>query len=429
MKKMIFALLGITCFGVTKAEAAYKILDVRCQREVLPSVEASPTVREETISVCEATVQAGGEKANVIIRNFEGGFRPELTFVKKDQAPAISLIRARGELRVAPTNFSLLEKSGKKVFGVDLENNFRAFWQANQNEITGYLGNALASYSQVLSAQEANPLVDLVTPGRYTFSATRNRVPFAAYYWPQEDSPIANGPLAKYDTFVTSQGGQAGAVNWERSRHNHTDYWAGHCNGWAAGSVLYAEPRASVRTPNGSQTFQISDLKALIVEASYCVDYLFFGRRYFGGSDDPLDIQPALFHQVLVNYLRDQGKPIAVDIKPQEEVYNHVISGVNMEIRTINANTVNVRAVAKVHYYESYNSEKVGESPSVNVLYEYTLSVRNGQIVGNGTWVSENPDFLWVPLAPRDCGGNRENAYVTSSWVERILNLGRTNNE
>ena len=41
------------------------------------------------------------------------------------------------------------------------------------------------------------------------------------------------------------------------------------------------------------------------------------------------------------------------------------------------------------------------------VPYEYTLDVDGqGKPIG-GTWLSKNPDFLWAPIAQKECG--REN--------------------
>ena len=103
-----------------------------------------------------------------------------------------------------------------------------------------------------------------------------------------------------------------GAAAWESTNHRYQGtWWEGHCNGWAASSVLRVQPVASKRDPCSGLVFSVSEQKGLLAERDLC-------------------------------------------------------------------------------------------------------------IVG-GSWFSDNPDFLWVPLSPGTCDEN--NPRVQETWLQAVLNL------
>src|SRR5205085_1724032 len=111
--------------------------------------------------------------------------------------------------------------------------------------------------------------------------------------------------------------GASGAQSWELSHHGSSvpglQNWWGHCNGWAAAAVLFAEPHATM--PVGSTAFGVADQKSLLSEIAMEVDAAFFGSRANSdGSSDPAfqDIYPDQWFLVMTNYM-GAGLPIIID--------------------------------------------------------------------------------------------------------------------
>ena len=100
--------------------------------------------------------------------------------------------------------------------------------------------------------------------------------------------------------------------------------WWGHCNGWAAASILTKEPREARAVRVGGQLvqFSVADQKGLLTEMHYSTDARLFGTRYNGEDDDVSDLSPADFHRVMGFYLDQQGVPVVLDTTATEEVWN-----------------------------------------------------------------------------------------------------------
>ena len=87
-------------------------------------------------------------------------------------------------------------------------------------------------------------------PLRLTGEAARQ--PWSGWWWPANDlvgGPRLfdpDGPLARYDRYVEALGRpNPSTVEWERAEVRFAGVaWAGHCNGWAAASLLEPEPTA-----------------------------------------------------------------------------------------------------------------------------------------------------------------------------------------
>lgn len=149
---------------------------------------------------------------------------------------------------------------------------------------------------------------------------------WAGYWWPYLENGIVDA-ASKYEQAT----GQAGAVNWELSNHSANapgvQPWFGHCNGWAAASVLFNEPRRPV-VQNGV-SFLVSDQKALLSEVGQEVNLDSFGLR--ADTDDPSDpafqdIFPNQFFLVLTN-LVGNGQPLIMDRYTGSQVWNQPIAG------------------------------------------------------------------------------------------------------
>ena len=238
-------------------------------------------------------------------------------------------------------------------------------------------------------------------------NASSRVLPWRGYWFPYKSQQMS-AVLRKYDQFVRSRTGSSpGASAWEASHHRYTGtWWEGHCNGWAASSVLRAQPRATRHDPTSGVSFSVSDQKGLLAETDFCSNYSFFGDRYEGGGDNRRDIEPALFHKTLTYYVGKLGKPVAMDYRSDTAVDNHIVSGYSMNMQKTGANTYSVTAKLRVHKYDSSRIDTPGVAPVYTRTYKYTLRTDAGGNPISGRWISENPDFLWVPLSPASCASN-----------------------
>src|SRR6185295_10338920 len=118
------------------------------------------------------------------------------------------------------------------------------------------------------------------------------RKPWSGWWWPATSfvgGPHlfdSNGPLAKYDLYVARNGkDDPQTMEWEQSelRLDHLA-WAGHCNGWAAASLLEDEPTAEREI--GALTFTVGDQKGLLSA------YHFADAAFWLHGNDEADVTP-----------------------------------------------------------------------------------------------------------------------------------------
>lgn len=266
--------------------------------------------------------------------------------------------------------------------------------------------SARAVLSLLLLGESPNPAAFHVQAG--VTAAQAANPPWRGYWWPLKGQPMM-GPLSKYDRYASSRGRNAGAALWESTRHvSHGLWWEGHCNGWAAASILRPEPRQTVTDTASGVAFTVSDQKGLLSEADYCANITMFGRRNNGGGD-PADVRPEVFHKALTYYIGSLHKLVAMDYRKDAVVDNRVVSAYSMQITDSGPNEVTVVATLKVHGYDAKRTDAPGPAPFYYSVYRYTLQKgENGAIIG-GRWLSDNPDFLWVPLSPGKCAGGNPN--------------------
>lgn len=255
-------------------------------------------------------------------------------------------------------------------------------------------------------------------------------LPWRGYWWAYKGLPLSgssSSPLAKYDRYVKGRTGtNPRSQSWENSHHSyHGIVWEGHCNGWAAAAILRKEPSFSKKDPVTGTVFTVVDQKGILAETDYCAEVVFFGRRYRGGRDDIRDVYPHIFHQTLLYYIGQLGKPVATDYKRDSSVDNHVISGYNMEIKKIANNRYSVVTKISIHKYDGSRIQTPGVAPEYTRIYRYTLTTDDTGTPVSGSWQSTNPDFLWVPLAPMDC--NTNNPRIDHAMTAEILNLPAAN--
>lgn len=266
-----------------------------------------------------------------------------------------------------------------------------------------------------------------IEEGVFTSVVPANSLPWRGYWWSFKNNSLwagSNAPLAKYDRYAQGRTGlNPGVQAWEGAHHSYNGAdWGGHCNGWAASALLRPEPNRTRFDQVSGQTFTIADQKGILAEEDFCARVSFYGRRNNGfPTDDPSDIYPAEFHNVLTYYVGQLNKVVAMDYVNTLMVDTHLISGYTLDIRRQSADTYLVTANLRVHKYDSSPNEPPGIAPTYTRTYQYTLRVNAlGQLIG-GTWLSENPDFLWVPLSPADCPAN--NPFMRADFVNEIMSL------
>lgn len=247
--------------------------------------------------------------------------------------------------------------------------------------------------------------------------------PWRGFWWPYKGRWLQRGPYARFDQFVTNRtGANPGAVAWEDRYHAYKGvWWEGHCNGWAAASVLRSEPRAPRVDTQSGITFSVSDQKAYLTGIDYCSNVAFFGERYRGPRNNPRDINPALFHKTLLYYIGNLRKPVVMDYQAGVPVDNHVVSGYSMSFQQRDANSYIVTTTLTVHKYDGSIINVPGVAPTYTRVYRYALNTDARGVPVSGAWLSANPDFLWVPLSPTRCRNNNQN--LKHEWVNAIMAL------
>lgn len=298
--------------------------------------------------------------------------------------------------------------------------------QLNEN-IVNSAEEIFTKFSEV-SRQKHQNYRAAVTEGSIKATIRPEALPYAAYWWPHKDLPLAAGPfspLGKYDLAIKARTGtDPASVKWEREFHSlqHVP-WGGHCNGWAASSVLYKEVEKPRWDAASKQVLFTSDFNGMLAEASFCVDWAFYGARNNSDSDDTLDISPDKFHKVLTYYIETLKKPIAFDRYSGKVIDNWVISGYESKITkdTTTPNTYLVTNIVTVHPYPREIRDDIGPAAKESITYKYKLTTDDqGEITG-GTWLSKNPDFLWVPLSQSNCG--RENPKIDPNRILELMKL------
>jgi hypothetical protein len=417
---MIFDLFwGAAVFSLANAAFAQQEVP-RCY--VLPRPSIAAEFAEEASEVWCYQRMARPEGGLYIYNADNGQVRPELALLVSGEG-----MITHGSLSADQLGVYRVRASDFNPFSIPLEEPVDA-----RQVVPRFEGSSVWQVQRLLeSAEEPVPLEDIeVKAGNFQGLAAEASLPWRGYWWPEKGAPLANGansPLRKYDRLVQGRTGVSStAASWERSRHASSgESWYGHCNGWAASSILRGEPRMSRRDPQTGVFFDVISQKGILAEKDYCAAVSFYGHRYNGRSSDELrDIYPQDFHKVLSYYLGRLHKPIAFDYHRDSSVDTHVISGYWMKVVQTSPQTFRVNIQLRVHRYDSFRTNTPGIAPSYRRSYSYVLKKDEaGKLVG-GYWLSTNPDFLWVPLGSRNCQDSG-NPRLQEDWVRVILNLPR----
>ena len=258
-------------------------------------------------------------------------------------------------------------------------------------------------------------------------------------------------------------------VDYERKRNNPSDEkWRGLCNGWAAASAHFKEPRpVVVKSVDGFEIpFGASDIKALL--AIYMAQFADGGVRLVGARcntqpkagwettgdtgfpralSECQDVNPGSFHLIMANYIGEWEQPVVGDLVNGTEVWNYPIYEYKSYLlgeqpptqSTAAPGTVrelviqsDIRIKIEIDPPNNSNFNETGQQEvgDHRVSYQYRLELNAaGEIIG-GEWISTlHPDFLWTQPSVRTFKqyfsklGDLYEASMKSSPTTNLLSL------
>lgn len=374
----------------------------------------------------------------------KGRATPELTFLVADAGSITHASRTADQVTVhrIQTKYNPLPvptvppPTAKRLPGP-----MSAFSIASADDVLGFLSTRPVNVADIRIRSE----------GMQKARVPEEAMPWRGYWFPQSSGRLHHGsesPLAKFDRFVELRTGiRPQAQAWEKRRHRYTGVkWSGHCNGWAAASILRKEPTTPWIDPFTGVTFSVLDQKGILIERDYCPRYAFFGRRTYSAPSsaapgalpgveiseppppghDPAeavsptalrgDLTGEMFHNTLAYFIGQLGKPVLMDYSSGVPVENRVLSEYEMNIKSLGTNVYRVDAKLTIHEYDKEPSDQVGVAPVIHRTYSYKLWTDDNGEIERSAWLNRPPDFLWLPLAPGECKDG--NPALTESWIE-----------
>ena len=251
-----------------------------------------------------------------------------------------------------------------------------------------------------------------------THSGTAARTPWTGYWWPQLSTytyKLYNnpGPMTKYDQATGST-----SYSWEYSNHRTTDTtksWWGHCQAWAAASIM--EPQPSAKTVNGV-SFSQDDVEGLYSETwTRHTGYMYGTRCYSCTTDSEAykDIYPADFDRQVRYWIGQQQTPLYMDFTTGHEVWNYPIYAYSRSSTWSGNKEYVTMKVWRANTYYDYS----GTSYSTKTFY-YTLESGTTGKWSNpyGSSVNSHPDYM-IKVTGRS--SNYGNPYVSPLVLDSLF--------
>lgn len=240
-------------------------------------------------------------------------------------------------------------------------------------------------------------------------------------WYPNKKNGTAHGALSPLKKLEKVSGYSNGAVQWEKNfaKTEKKVSWSGHCNGLAVAGILYPEPKKNVKYRG--VTFTAQDMKALLIEAhqgempvvgNTCpkkLKGLFANFTKEQKKQFCFDLNPAIYHIALTNYLGLQNKAVIIDRDSTEAVWNYPVSKYEYEMVEVSlGEAINLVRGNKDEYRLNHKADRFFAIRNFSDVvgndtfrYNYILETdANGEIIG-GEWVGSSkknhPDFLWIP--------------------------------
>lgn len=289
-------------------------------------------------------------------------------------------------------------------------------------------------------------------------------------------------PSEKYDYLFKMATNGLTQTNWSDGKiyfdeNGTVETWMGLCHGWAAASMMMAEPKKSVtvQTNEGDLIFYPSDIKALSTLLWAKGE---FATRFIGGrcnqkdpatdsmnrptDPDCLDNNPGTWHMTIVNQIGQFNRSFVMDATYDFQVWNQPVYGYSLKYYNpisqlevsnlasaivtrenykkdprskVRAATtkkiVGIKMIVKYVVENSPSKEEYQETNFRTVQYNYDLELdQNDNIIG-GEWYSANhPDFLWVPennVFPKTYGDDSHSLITLSENNNEAIRLAKIN--
>lgn len=243
-------------------------------------------------------------------------------------------------------------------------------------------------------------------------------------------------PAEKYDLLVGDNDASLTSAQWAEGERDYRDgtlaHWMGICEGSAAASVLFPEPKRSLQllSPQGEViTFRNTDIKGLaaLLWSSFNLAVPIAGARCNSKNPETRDgvvidencfnTNPGTFHIALLNLLGMRKQVLFMNRVNNQQVWNVPIISYktsyhspnklrgNMELKE---SLVPIAQLKQDKYTQLRSSDTafvVGVQTSITfgigtistATYEYDLELdKNGVVVGGEWHRSDHPDFLWT---------------------------------
>lgn len=240
-------------------------------------------------------------------------------------------------------------------------------------------------------------------------------------------------------------------VRWEYSGRQAGLSWEGHCMGYAAAAILFKEPparkdvtlrhrkklRLKARTAvqayrenldaylvedgPGQLSFTNRDLKGIATELAGAFETSFdyparkapyswadFGTKVDAstpqGSAAWDDIKPHHLHRILIDFVKERRRSVALDITRDERVFNMAAVAYSYEATAVSGQGgrpyYDVYAQVHVAQYGSSDDQRGTQTSALGLTFRIFLDERNRVIDSQwtGTSAEHHPDFVWVPV-------------------------------
>lgn len=289
-------------------------------------------------------------------------------------------------------------------------------------------------------------------------------------------------PAEKYDLLVGDDEFTLTAAQWRIGKTRYQNYtlenWMGICEGSAAASSIYPEPKKTIELMSSRGDlirFHILDIKALgsLLWSAYNVTIPISGGRCLGGNpqkdyngvimdDDCFNSNPATWHIALLNFVGQRKQTFFINRSlNRREVWNAPVIGYQINYFNIVSGTVQQdlssarmpMSLLPTDKYTPYRSSQTAEIIGVDVTvklaagltsrrdetesaypillnYQYDLELdANGKLIG-GEWRHDtHPSFIWAitqDIQPQSLGDHQlkdqawNGGVVPENWMTAI---------